>query len=250
MTQSSFVVINSKFRSRDSRSTSDFTYSLGETLNVKTVAIKSICIPNTAVNINSKNNKMEIIYNGTQYTIIVPVGQYNISQLLSAVSSSFTTQTGTAGTFLQDSFTKKVVITTPSNLQILAAATSLGTKLGFKVSTTPQIINTGDSLPSLSGTLNYFVSCPELVQGYNSISLGGQKFGILCDIQNDKPYGEYLRYEANDFKLNQKYFLRTQNIQWLTIQILDSDFNIVDLQGADLELVLKIYDQGAMENLK
>lgn len=247
MSHSSFVVINSKYRTTDSRSTSDFTFSLGETLNVKTVAIKSISIPNTSVNIRA--NKMSIIYDGNPYTIQVPVGQYNINELLTAISQNFTLQTGDVGSFAIDPFTKKVVITTPLNLQINTEL-ELAIKIGFKMQTAPQLINTASSLPSLSGTMSYYILCPELVQGYNAITRFGERIGILCDIQNNSPYGEYIHYEANEFRLNQKYFIRTQNIQWLTIKIVDSDFNIVDLQGADVEIVLKIYDEGAVENLK
>ena len=44
--ETNYVIINSKFRNEGSKSTSDFTFSLGETLEISDVAIKSVSIVN------------------------------------------------------------------------------------------------------------------------------------------------------------------------------------------------------------
>ena len=83
MSNSLIMVLNSKFRTADSNSSSDFTISIGQSISIKQMVIQSVTLPNTVYNIDSSNNVgfITLIGLGT-YVILVPVGQYNLADFL------------------------------------------------------------------------------------------------------------------------------------------------------------------------
>ena len=63
----------------------------------------------------------------------------------------------------------------------------------------------------------------------------------MMNIPIDVPYGVVQHYDPQDIRLNVKKFNRKNNIQWIDIKIFDEDLQGVDLNGGDIEIVLKIY---------
>ena len=246
MVKSNYVVINSKFRQKSgSLSTSDFSYSLGEALEIKGLSVKSVSIPNVAVNINQYFNSLTVITNGNTFVATVPVGQYTTTTLMAAVKLALDTVTVNIYTVTQDPFTQRITIASGVATQIIIGG--LATKLGFHETELGGLSKTATGLPQLNGTSNYFVMCNQLVQGFNGIFKNGERRYLLADVNNTVPYGDIVHYEATDFRLNFKSYQAVQNIQFLNFQIVDDDLNVVDLQGLDVELVIKVFLEGAKE---
>ena len=61
---------------------------------VMRLSLKSATIPNSYYNINSTNNTLILKYDTTEHTIIIPVGNYNIQQLLQEFFTLFSNTVG------------------------------------------------------------------------------------------------------------------------------------------------------------
>lgn len=248
MTITSLVVINSKYRTTDSRSTSDFTYSIGQSIEVSRIAIKSISIPHLQYNINATNNRLRVLYASSFEDISIPYGQYDIAQLMSALQTAFSTAFNESITIAQDTLTSKLTITTTS-IQIKISTdltvSPLSKVLGFGTSDLPDFDTVVESpyLHNLSGLKNYYVSSRILSQGYNGLFRNGIQIPLITNVPINQPYGFTVHYDSQDIMLNMKSYNRPQNIQLIDIKILDEDLNVVDLNGADVEIVLKIYTE-------
>jgi hypothetical protein len=254
MSITSFVVISSKYRTGDSRSTSDFTYSIGQSLEVSAVAVKSVSIPNVQYNINKHNNSLLVYYGdsnpASSATVVLPEGQYNTTSLITQLEALILSSTGVDLTIVQDALTGKLAFTSST--------------LAFKFSTDPidspsaKVLGLGDTasatypdqvtmsldcpfLINLSGLKNYYLASRVLSHGYNGIFKSGESLPLVMNIPIDVPYGAIEQYDPQDISLNLKTFSRPSNIQWIDIKILDEDLNVIDLNGGDIEIVLKIY---------
>ncbi len=254
MTVTSFVIISSKYRTSDSRTTSDFTYSIGQSLETSAIAIKSVSIPNLQYNINWTNNRLRVRTNSEAppfYDVTIPVGQYDISTFISTLQDLLrTVLSDSTLTITQDSLTGKISftnITVPIRFDIdptvspLAKLIGLGSGEGLTFPTAPDTSFTCLDLPSLGGLKNFYLSSRILSQGFNGIFKSGDQIPVVMNIPIDVPYGAVQHYDASDIRLNMKKFSRKNNIQWIDIKIIDEDLNVVDLNGGDIEIVLKIY---------
>lgn len=242
-----FIIINSKYRTADSRSTSDFTYSLGASLEVDSITIKNISIPHVQYNIESYNNTLVVNDGVTSNTLTIPIGQYDINQLMNEISSQLTTLYGTAVLLTLDPISKKIVITTTQSFRIsrVEASSPLSKYIGIPYGTSyyPLLATAGFTLPEiaqLQGPNNYLLASNVLSQGLGSILTDGKSVPIIMPIPIDVEYGQIQQYESNDYELNTKRYSRLQNIQNIDIRIYDDDLNIVDLHGQDIEIVIKV----------
>ena len=245
----SFIVINSKYRTSDSRSTSDFNYNIGQTLEAGAVTIKNISIPVTQYNIGTHNNKLKIFSGGLATSLIVPVGQYTIASLSTAIETLIQGAIGGVVDITVDDTTKKLILTSTVALQIGTdpITSSISKYLGlnyeadeyyppFPPSNTINFVN----VPELQGSNNYYLASNVLSQGFASILTNGQLVPIIMPVPISVEWGKVQQYESNDTELNTKRFARLQNLQNIDIKVYDDDLNVVDLNGADIEVVIKI----------
>ena len=118
MTITSFVVISSKYKTADSRSTTDFTYSIGQSLEVSAVAIKSVSIPNVQYNINRTNNLLRVYYGDVVsppfVDISLPEGQYDLTSFINALQTLIGTAISDTVSITQDITTGKLSISMDS----------------------------------------------------------------------------------------------------------------------------------------
>ena len=248
MTETNFVIINSKFRNVSSKSTSDFIYSLGESLEVSDIAVKSVSMVNAEYNIKAGHNTLVVNNGSTDFNLVVPIGQYDINQLITAITSALTTQYGGTNTIILQSISKKLFFT---STQPLRYSTDVNTSpvgyilgLGDEASSYyPEFASSAflaPFLPNLQGSNNYHISSATLGQGQGSLLKNNEKKPIIMSILNDVDFGDVISYEVNEIKLNQRHFNRPTNIQDIDIKILDDDNEVVDLNGTNVEIVLQI----------
>ncbi len=248
MTETNFVIINSKFRNVSSKSTSDFIYSLGESLEVSDIAVKSVSMVNAEYNIKAGHNTLVVNDGTTDFDLIVPVGQYDINQLISEITSQLTAQYGGTNTIVLQSTSKRLFFSTTTALRY---KTDVNTSpIGF-------ILGLGDEafgyypefassaflapfLPNLQGSNNYHISSATLGQGQGSLLKNNEKKPIIMSVLNNVEFGDIISYEVNEIKLNQRHFNRPTNIQDIDIKILDDDNEVVDLHGTNVEIILQI----------
>ena len=251
MPSTNFVVISSKYRTEDSRSTTDFTYSIGSALEVYAVAIKSVSIPNVQYNINKTNNTLCIYKNSNSIqTITIPEGQYDIESFIDALQTHISLAISDTVTITHSCLTGKLTIAMESSsikfsidpiLSPLSKGIGLGSAVGKFYPTIESLSMTCPNLHNLAGLKNYYLSSRVLSQGFNGVFKNGINIPLVMNIPVDVPYGVCEHYDPQDIQLNLKRFNREQNIQWIDIKIVDEDLNVVDLHGSDIEIVIKIY---------
>lgn len=250
MTDTNFVIINSKFRAENSKSTADFIYSLGESMEVSDIAVKSVSIINAEYNIKVGHNTLIVSDGTTETTLTFTVGQYTITELLTDLQTKLTATYGITVTCVLDGTTKKVIITSTTPIKFKLGSTSKVAKyLGLGDSFTnasnyyPEVqSSTINALyfPALQGANNYHIASATLAQGKGSLLKNNEKKPIIISIPVNEDFGNIINYEVNEIKLNQRHFPRPINIQDIDIRVIDDDNEIVDLGNTDVEIVLQI----------
>lgn len=249
MTITSFVVINSKDRTSDSRSSTDFTYSIGQSLEVSSVAIKSVSIPVLQYNVNSKNNtlRIQVLGQATPFVVQISEGQYDITAFTTALQTAIQSAISDATfTITQDSLTSKLLLKSTVNsfyISVNSVTSPLSSLLGFDYIKNELVVYQQQwippFIPRLGGLKNYYLLSRVLSQGFNGLFSGGEQLSLLTNIPITVPYGFTQQYEP--FNLNVKTYNRPQNIQWIDVSIVDEEQNVVELNGGEIEIVVKVY---------
>jgi hypothetical protein len=253
MTDNKFIVISSKYKNIGSESTTNFTFSIGQSIEIHQVAIKSVSIPNVQYNITVNNNKLVIYHSELlseqQSVVSLPVGQYDIATLISSLTVLISDTISEQVTIEQSPLTNVLTITTESKL--IKFGTNLTTSPLSKViglpstkETYPEIAVTSIVAPNmvnLGGLKNYYLTSRVLSGGHNAIFNEGYHSPLVSNIPIDVPYGAIQHFHSQEIELTIKKHHRMNNIQLIDVKILDEDLNLVDLNGHDIEIILKIY---------
>ena len=253
MANSTLAIINSKNRLSESISSSNFSYNIGTAIEIQELALKSVSLPNTAYNINKYNNFFNFNVGGVDKTIIIPVGQYNLADLIAKMITLMLSQ-GVVATITQNLQTYKLTFNFPAVSVIYVAPTLLSYYLGFNIPnitsypTIPIASIIAPNVPILQGTMNYYIASRTLGQGVNALLFNAvRNLSIIAVIPNNVPFGSIIQYVPSDILLDLKLYASKQNIQQIDIVILDTNFNIVDLNGSDVELTFKCYLKSRVE---
>ena len=245
--QSSLLVVNSKERTTDSKSTSNFEYAIGQSLTVKQIDIKSISIPVTQYNITSGNNFFDVLISNPTpavHTFTATVGQYTLAQITTEIELFFS-NLATTVTLIQNPITYKIQLTSSNPIQFLhPTPRQLLTTLGLTDSAIPNTAQTVidfNVIPSLYGLFNYYILTKVLSQGSNGLFNSGIQQALQTNIPIDVPFGFVQRYEPTVIETNSIVFAKPVNIQFIDIKIVDVNLNEVDLNGSNIELVYKLY---------
>ena len=251
MSNSLIMVLNSKFRTADSNSSSDFTISIGQSISIKQMVIQSVTLPNTVYNINSNNNVgfLNLIGLGT-YVILVPEGQYNLADFLTTLTSLLTA-VDIGSSVVQNPLTLKLDFSFSYPAQFSTQSNSplskvLGTYINWGTTplyypATPANTFSANGFTDLSGTRNFYICSRTLGQGTNSILQSGANLPLLLNLQNTAGFGDINYWQNNETRLSLKSYKQYQNAQFIDIQVRDIDGNIVDLNGAEWGMTMLIY---------
>lgn len=244
-----FIIINSKFRKNiGSTSSTNFIYELGEAIEVKEIAIKSVSIVNAEYNVKNKYNRL-ITNNGVVDSILTfPVGQYDINSLLAELVTLLNATYGGTNTAVLDPITKKVKVTSTTSIKFKVDLTTspMGYILGFGDTPNnyyPEFTATtidAQFFPNLQGNNNYHVVSQTLSQGQGSLLQNNNKLPIIVTVPANVEFGSVINYEVSEINLNKRSFSRPVNIQDIDIRIYDDDNDLVDLGGTPVEIVLQI----------
>lgn len=252
MSETNYVIINSRFRENYSPSTSDFTFNLGESLEVSEIAIKSVSMINAVYNVPANFNSIIVNDGTTDSVLTIPVGNYDINTLMSAVGIELTNIYGGTNSVTLNNVTKKLNITSTTPLRYKRSDDSpLSIILGF--GDTIEGVNKGTYypnvaasnvdapyLPSLEGENNYHIVSSTIGQGQGSLLSSNSKKPIILTIPCNVNFGEVINYEVSEINLNKRRFARPINIQDIDIKIVDDGGDDIDLGNSQVEIVVQI----------
>lgn len=251
MSNSLIMVLNSKFRTADSASVSDFTISIGQSISINQSVVQAVTLPNTVYNINDTNNVafVNLIGLGT-YVILVPVGQYNLVDFITALQTLLS-GIDIGATVVQNPLTLKLDFTfsypasfsTQSNSPLSKVLGTYVNNTGSPVSypAIPVTSFSAFALPNLTGLRNIYICSRILGQGVNSILENGVNLPLVLNMPNTAPFGSVNYFECNETLLNLKTYKQGQNTQYIDIQLRDIDGNIIDLNGQEWGMTMLVY---------
>ena len=241
------MVLNSKFRTADSNSSSDFTISIGQSISIKQMVIQSVTFPNTVYNITDKNNVGGLEYNTGTYNITIPIGQYNLAEFIVALQTALTV-IDIGSVVSQNPLTQKLEFTFSMPARFTCDIFSPLSKVigvsAFNKTHYPTVASASFSalaLPDLSGTRNFYICSRTLGQGTNSILQSGNNLPLLLNLQNTAGFGDINYWQNNETRLSLKSYKQYQNAQFIDVQVRDIDGVIVDLNGAEWGMTMLIY---------
>jgi len=251
--ESHLLVISSEFRQNPERTTtSQFSVNFGnQSLYIYGYSIKQLTIPNSQTNINNNNNKFSISIANipVERVITVPIGQYTTNTLLTYLDAQLKIINSNLS-ISQNSLTQKITVESSDNTSSgiftinIGANSTLNKVLGYS----PYQRLTGASVTAvniiaLNGVYNVFVLSRALTQanGIYGMVTDGTRLPIVTECPINVPFGTYAQIEEASFGLNTVKFPRSVNVQNVDITLVDNSGRILDLQGLDCELILRVY---------
>lgn len=238
MLHNKYLLLDSRDRLVTSPSTSDCTFQLTPALNsCKQVDLVSFAMPNTQYNVNSTNNK--IYFNdGANKECFLTIGNTDLSTLLTEIK---TAMEGVSGLIFTVTYTlqEKIQITATGNffMRFSVLANSASAILGFNnVNTTLSPFQLAPNVVNLSLPLYVYI----IVDEFSSTTKSTNNFdNASFTVFNNVNGGDVLTFTENSF-YPQTASITDTNIQTIHIQLQTYNNTIIDLNGSNWAMLLRI----------
>lgn len=242
---SKLVRIDSKDRSPSSNSQYDMNVDFNDYMlhQIKRVLLKSVYIPNTMYNVNQYNNKLVYDAGGGDVTITVPVGQYSITQLMDYLVAQFILGPYSTVTYVNDLMTNKLQITFDANV-ILRSSSTISRVLGMDTEndTANLTVHSLPNIYNLSGLQKVYIGSHTIAKGTTMSSSDKAHIKIFTEIPITVSYGAIEHRVLDMLEITDEVTHSIPfNISSIDITLYDQDLNILDLNGLDYQIVLKVF---------
>jgi hypothetical protein len=244
------LVINSKDKDVGSISNSDFEIQAQEKYllqGISRIVIVEATVPNLFANINEDNNILDFKEaGGPLLQAFLPVGQYNVSQLISALESEIVSLVtiGNVPTITLDQITNKLIINMSVTGLIILGKSTIAEVIG----TIPDqdVVNVGlqtllPRIVNLSGLPVVYLHSKALSSSYGIDAGKGLTNLVVAIPLNDAPYGSYATLLPKDLAVSEIVYDSPRNITTLDIRLRDSQGKLLDIENMHITLVVKIY---------
>lgn len=249
--------VSSQNKNDESISNSDFKVNFGNMTCIEAinkVVIKQIMIPNVFYNIDEKgyninndgNNRFTYSIGAVKNTITIPVGNYTITSLITALESD-PTLAGLGMSITLNPLTNKLEFTTTTPIQYLDEKNGnrMARVLGIDNLTFGDVNNfTAQGFNNLSGIQQVFFQSQKISDGSNLVVPNGRCKPIFATIPITVGFGSYQHYITPHPEIDDVEYPSLRNgttLREIDIQIVDRFDNILDLGGLDVIIILKIY---------
>ena len=245
------LVINSRDKTATSSTNSNFDIECSEsylTQAVKRIVIEDAVVPNVFTNINNNNNILEFkeAPAGPLLQAFIPVGQYNIAQLILALETEIQAlvTVGNTPTITLNPITNKLLIDMALTGIILLNKSTIAEVIGMVPN--DDILNVGlqTSLPriiNLSGLPIVYIHSRALSSGHGIDAGKGITNFVVAIPMADVPYGAYGSLRPKDYVVSEIVYDSPRNITSLDIRLRDSDGQLLDIQNNHMTLIVKLY---------
>jgi hypothetical protein len=246
---SKLLRINTKYRTADSISNTDFYFQFGTSDvidNIYRIALTRLGCLYMFPNITPYNNKLVYDRNETTETITVPVGQYTATELagiVTSLSAGKFTMTINEDTnrfeFLDPLY--ELTIGPSNDLNTMAATIGVTSVVTIAAGATTAVTTT----PDLSGPRHIYVESPNICQS-NCLDGNTDSGGYLPLLEviplAGIPYGYVVSYNANDLVSSDVDFKKAVTLRRIHIRLTDSHRNtLVMPPNQDIDIILKVF---------
>ena len=248
-THSSVVVrINSRDRTNQNDSTTNFKVSLGKEISdhsVKRVVLRSLNMPNFQYNVNSNNNRIQI-ESGTDGVVQIQVaeGQYKTSELITLLEGLFNASFTNNLTITQNSINQLLTFSIDNGdtirlFQPDSTNNTLNTNLGITTTTALASTHDGNRMVRLNGLTLCHVESSELANSNYHSDQRNENF--LATVQVVNEFGTYLYYEPSFSEINSINYPSHRKFHSIDIRLLDQDLNVIDIHNYNVEIEIIFY---------
>jgi len=244
------LVINSKDKTPSSVSNSNFDIECKEsylTQSVKRIVIEDAVVPNVFTNINEDNNILNFKEaGGGILQAFLPIGQYNITQLISALEIEIESliTIGNVPSITLDPIANKLQIDMSNTGLVLLGTSTISEVIGMIPG--QDVLNVGlqTLLPriiNLSGLPIVYIHSRALSGGHGiDAGKGITNFVVAIPLSN-VPYGSYGSLLPKDYVVSEIVYDSPRNITSLDIRLRDSSGKLLDIQNNHMSLIVKLY---------
>jgi hypothetical protein len=195
------------------------------------ISVQNALIPYSFYNVNSSNNILNYYLNFTDYSVIIPIGNYNINQLISELMSSMQDMT------IKYNNIQNTLTFTHATDEFLIFSTS--TCLGL-IGLTTTARSTSKSLTSTICINVNPIKCINIVSNLTTYSINKafpNNASILCCVPvKTSPYSLIEYVNQNNFKTN----LYMNQLSELRIKLTDDYGNLINLNGCHFSLTVQL----------
>lgn len=238
------VRISSRDRTRSTDSTTDFTVSLGNVgiQNVSSLVVKQASFANVFYNVNEYNRTFTYNIASAPTSVTIPVGQYTLSDFLTAFETATSALTMTA---TQDATTLKIDFASTTAIEYLPIGNNpMAELLGITTGSGADVTTfTSEGLPSLEGEKNAFIKSLQLSQS-NLMDSDAKHDNTLVVVPINVGFGSIQHYVSQHSAIDDvdsPSSIHGNNIQEIGIRLTDDQDRTLDLNGHHLTIILKAY---------
>jgi len=223
----------------------------GDLGQVHRVHLKSLVIPNTEYNVNSKTSAIDITAADMLAVGPIPEGQYNITQYIAALKVVLDVAAApNTFTITQSALTKKLTLTKSGGAEFTIGAESASKRLlgQSAAKTSTGLVLVCDNIPDLSGLR--IVAFKSYTLGKFKISEGdtddeSKKSNVMGGMPMTAGFGELLKIEESEETLNAVYFPGYKNISNFDMELVDESGDRLELNGVEWIINIEIHIKGA-----
>lgn len=249
------IQINSHDRVNPASTQARFSVSLGsdEHVNsVRAIAIKDLQCVNSFYNVETYNNTWYYDVGAGELSIVIPRGQYTITEYIAATIAQFLAA-GITATAVDTPLTHKLAFTFSPSISIFRNRSNgelnpihrvVGIRSGVGGVATPVAAYTAEAMHDLSGVKSIYILSNILAGGYAITSRNaGSKMALLDTLPVRTAFGGIIHHEDINFEVDSITFdgVLQNNLSSIDIELRDSENNLLDTNGLDVVLLLKVF---------
>lgn len=250
-TFSRLLRISSEHSLNDSDTCTNFSINLSrmlETNNVVRAVVKNVDFPNNFYNITELNNEFSLEFSTDGILSITPLqpGFYSTNDIIAYIASDINGQLSTGVlTITKEAITDKIKFEmTLQTVKIYSSDdlvdNSLSKNLGISETTALGSSHVANKIPMLAGVTSLYIHSQELADGH-LVDGDVEQHPILAHIPVDKVWGAHVYYNSADDELDSINYKSPRNLDYIKIQVKDLYDNILELQGGEFNITLKLY---------
>ena len=255
MSREKVIQINSHDRVNLASSQAKFSVSLGkdEHVNsVRAIGIKDLQCVNSFYNVETYNNTWYYDVGGGELSIVIPRGQYNITEFNAAVVTQFLAA-GITATVVDTPLTHKLAFTFAASISIFRNRSNgelnpihrlVGIRSGVGGVAVPVASYTGEAVHDLSGVKSIYILSNVLAGGYCFTSRNsGSKMALLDTLPVKVAFGGVIHHEDANFEVDSITYDNTlqNNLSTIDIELRDSENNLLDTNGLAVVILVKVF---------
>lgn len=237
MSNPKYILINSKFRSIDSKSSTNFRIYFNKNIEInKYLKINYLNIPRCNYLITNKNNSFSLTINGQILNVIIPIGNYTPLQLADIINVQVNNLNNFNITYNNQTF--KYTFTSLSSFKLDLTISDFHKLLSLE----KKVYNSIDK--QIVSNIIFFNYPLYLNMRINNISSNNFTYtnensqtDFIINCGSDTNFGEIIQYKGFEYDI--KMFLNNINVNYFDIQILDDENEIFDNNNFNWYAVLE-----------